>query len=315
MGKDSAIEWTDHTFNPWWGCSKVSPACDHCYAEAFAKRTGHGVWGKKAPRRFFGDNHWNEPYKWDMLAHRVKERRRVFCASMADVFEDREDLAPHRRRLWNTIRRTPNLDWLLLTKRPENIERMVPLSWLRDPEPNVWYGTTAENQGWWDKRIPYLLKVPAERRFVSMEPLLGPVRIVGDLMGGFDPGKCGSCGHGHGFTRCPNYGGISRESTEYKCDDFRRVNFSLDWIIVGGESGPGARPSTGEWFDSITEQCARAAVPVFVKQLGRILLTGETATVGSTSATQAERFRDRKGGDPEEWPEEFRLRQFPAEKR
>jgi len=118
MGKDSKIEWTHHTFNPWWGCVKVSPGCEHCYAEAFAKRVGKKVWGAQSDRRFFGDPHWREPLKWHDEAVITGERRRVFCASMADVFEDRDELIPHRIRLFQLIANTPKLDWLLLTKRP-----------------------------------------------------------------------------------------------------------------------------------------------------------------------------------------------------
>src|SRR5882762_9757042 len=100
MGKNSSIEWTDHTFNPWWGCTKVSPGCKHCYAEAFARRIGNDIWGAQAERRFFGDAHWREPLKWNVEAARAGVRRRVFCASMADVFENRAELAPLRERLW-----------------------------------------------------------------------------------------------------------------------------------------------------------------------------------------------------------------------
>src|SRR5258708_7584279 len=117
MGKNSHIEWTHHTFNPWWGCTKVSPACDNCYAEAWAKRVGNDVWGSKAPRRFFSDSHWKEPLKWQAQAAEEEERARVFCASMADVFEARPELDAPRARLWKLIESTPNLDWLLLTKR------------------------------------------------------------------------------------------------------------------------------------------------------------------------------------------------------
>ena len=126
MGKLSKIQWCHHTFNPWWGCVNISPACDHCYAEAWAKRCGKQVWGKEAPRRFFGDRHWNEPLKWDRAAEKAGERHRVFCASMADVFEDRRDLDEPRARLYGLIEQTPNLDWMLLTKRPQVVGKLVP---------------------------------------------------------------------------------------------------------------------------------------------------------------------------------------------
>ena len=174
MGKDSGIEWTHHTFNPWWGCVKVSDACLHCYAEAWAKRVGQELWGVNSARRFFGDAHWREPIRWNAEAERSGERRRVFCSSMADVFEDRPDLEPHRARLWELIAATPMLDWLLLTKRPEHVEASVP--WSEWPQ-NVWLGTTAESQKWADIRIDVLSKIPARVRFLSCEPLLGYVDL------------------------------------------------------------------------------------------------------------------------------------------
>jgi protein gp37 len=124
MGENSKIEWTTHTFNPWWGCTKVSEACKHCYAEAWAKRLGQRVWGPKSKRRFFTDQHWKQPLTWNRKAEGAKERPRVFCASMADVFENQTELESHRRRLWDLIEATPNLDWLLLTKRPMNVKQL-----------------------------------------------------------------------------------------------------------------------------------------------------------------------------------------------
>lgn len=175
MGKNSKIEWTHHTFNPWWGCVKLSPACKHCYAESWAKRVGVDAWGKKAPRRFFTDAHWKQPIRWNGDAEKDRERRRVFCASMADVFEDRRDLDPWRERLWEVVEKTPWLDWLLLTKRPECIESLSP--WRKRWPSNIWLGTTAENQEWADERIPYLVSIPAAVRFLSCEPLLGALDL------------------------------------------------------------------------------------------------------------------------------------------
>lgn len=175
MAKNSKIEWTTHTFNPWWGCLKISPACKHCYAEAWAKRTGHDVWGAKADRRFFGDKHWAEPLKWNADAADVDVRPRVFCASMADVFEDRRDLDEARVRLWGLIENTPNLDWLLLTKRPEKILALAP--WGDNWPSNIWIGTTIESQEYAEERLPQLVSVPAAVRFISAEPLLGPLNL------------------------------------------------------------------------------------------------------------------------------------------
>lgn len=176
MGKNSHIEWTHHTFNPWWGCAKVSPACEHCYAESWAKRVGQKVWGARAPRRMFSDSHWSEPLKWNSEATTSRIRYRVFCASMADVFEDRRDLDGCRERLWKLIEQTPSLDWLLLTKRPEAVKRLT--RWGKQWPDNVWLGTTIENQYWAKKRLPHLLSNPAKVRFLSCEPLLGSLDLV-----------------------------------------------------------------------------------------------------------------------------------------
>jgi protein gp37 len=175
MGKNSRIEWTDHTFNPWWGCTKVSEACKNCYAEAWSKRVGQQVWGPTAERRFFGERHWQEPLKWNADAAAHRKRRRVFCASMADVFEDRRSLDVWRSKLWELIEATPQLDWLLLTKRPEHVEAFTP--WGRTWPRNIWLGTTVENQETADERLPHLRKIPAAVRFISAEPLRGPLEI------------------------------------------------------------------------------------------------------------------------------------------
>ena len=175
MGKNSKIEWTHHTFNPWWGCTRVSPACKNCYAEAWSKRVGKKIWGPKAPRRFFGEAHWNGPRKWNEEAKFSGERSRVFCASMADVFEARKDLDEPRRKLWGLIEETPHLDWLLLTKRPERVLESVPWS---DRWPNnIWVGTTVEDQESAIERLPHLGRIPAAVRFISAEPLLSELNI------------------------------------------------------------------------------------------------------------------------------------------
>lgn len=233
MAANSKIEWTHHTFNPWWGCVKVSPGCAHCYAETFAKFTGNAVWGAEAPRRFFGEKHWAGPLQWNAEAQAAGERRRVFCASMADVFEEREDLFDARARLFTLIEATPHLQWLLLTKRPENIRHLIaeiaePICEQWDCEglhpENVWLGTTAEDQDRWDERVGALLSVPAAVHFVSAEPLLGPIQ-----MGVYRP----------------------------------------DWLIVGGESGPGARSMDPLWVEDLHEQCDDRTA-FFFKQWGGV---------------------------------------------
>jgi len=175
VGKNSKIEWCDHTFSPWWGCTKVSPGCTNCYAETLSVRYGHEIWGPKASRRFFGYGHWSEPEKWDAEAKRLDARFRVFCGSMCDVFETRKDLVEYQKRLWSLIEATTNLNWLLLTKRPENVQKLAP--WGKDWPDNVWLGVSVEDQKRADERIPVLLSIPAKVRFLSCEPLLGRLTL------------------------------------------------------------------------------------------------------------------------------------------
>lgn len=230
MGQDSKIEWTHHTFNPWWGCLKVSPACKHCYAETWAQRLGLELWGgAKSERRFFSDAHWKDPLKWNAQAQRAGERRRVFCASMADVFEDRADLEPWRERLWPIIEQTPYLDWLMLTKRPENVAHSVP--WKRKWPGNVWLGTTVETQEYAIERIPLIADLPAAVRFISCEPLLGPLKLKRWL----------------------------------RPADKRR---GINWVIAGGESGHHSRPMNPLWVEALRDQCMESDVPFHFKQWG-----------------------------------------------
>src|SRR5919206_5337840 len=180
MGAKTEIEWTDHTFNTHWGCLEVSPGCDHCYARELARRFGRDVWGPphRSTRMVTSDVYWRQPLAWDRAAAAEGRQHRVFCASMADVFEFHPQLAPMRAQLWALIDRTPHLDWQLLTKRPMNIARMLPPAWLEMPRPNVWLGTSVEDQARADLRIPHLVRVPARVRFLSCEPLLEPVDLA-----------------------------------------------------------------------------------------------------------------------------------------
>lgn len=261
MGKDSAIEWTRHTFNPWTGCTRVSPGCDHCYAADMAKRNpaAFGSWEPGAPRKRTSPRNWHQPIIWNRRAAEAGERHRVFCASMADVFDNQvpEDW---RVDLWALIFDTPHLDWLLLTKRPQNIARMLPPEFMRVtpwPWPHVWLGTTVENQAEADRRIPHLLAVPAAKRFLSCEPLLGPVDLSAWLR------RFDHCPHDgaaiNGCEGCDGTGGGD-------CGAVTRS--ALDWIIAGGESGPQARASHPDWLRSLRDQCAAASTPFFFKQWG-----------------------------------------------
>lgn len=249
MGKETAISWTHSTFNPWWGCEKVSPACDHCYAERDSKRYGFKVWGEGAPRRFFGDDHWQKPVQWNAHANRLGQRRRVFCASMADVFENyrgsieiKREMIETRARLWRLIENTPMLDWLLLTKRPHNIMMMTPGTWQQGFPVNVWVGTTTETQQWFDVRVPFLLRVPAVVRFISYEPALGPLDMTG-----------------RGWLGCVHPTGEQQQ-------DHSKCAPTINWVIAGGESGAGFRDAALDWYRSVQQQCEGASCAFWFKQ-------------------------------------------------
>lgn len=263
MAENSAIEWTDHTFNPWVGCTKISPGCDHCYAEGWAKRTGRGeLWSHVAERSRTSTANWRLPVKWNAKAQAEGRRYRVFCASLADVFDN---AVPDEWRadLFALIRSTPHLDWLLLTKRIGNARTMIEQA-MRDqgdegdqhaswPWPNVWIGATIVNQEEADRDIPKLLATPARVRFLSMEPLLGPVNLGKWLW------SC--CGN-------PTTGAEYMGQREEICCGEPEPRDVLDWVIVGGESGPGARPMHPDWARSLRDQCAAAGVPFLFKQWG-----------------------------------------------
>lgn len=248
MAKNSAIEWTHHTFNPWWGCTKVSPGCKHCYAETWARRVGQDVWGARAPRRELSEAYWRQPLAWNAAALRTGERARVFCASMADVFEDRRDLDSKRERLWALIQQTPQLDWLLLTKRPQNVPSLAPYgeNW---PD-NIWLGATAENQKWLDRRMRELGRLKGKILFLSCEPLLGPL-----------------------------------DFSAWKATARLGAERMVDWVIAGGESGAHARPANPEWFISIRDQCLASGVKFHFKQWGNWRPVGSRQVNGYKSKT------------------------------
>lgn len=217
--KDSLISWTDNTFNPWYGCTKASPGCANCYAQTLMETRFKRVkWGHGKPRVRTGADSWQQPLRWDKEAAAAGIRVKVFCASLADVFDSEVPVA-WRNDLFALIGQTPHLDWQLLTKRPENaVEYAAGIRW---PD-NAWIGTSVENQDYaWRAQI--ITEIPAPVRFLSVEPLLGPVKLK--LEG-------------------------------------------IDWVIVGGESGPRHRPMAREWAVSVRDQCRAANVPFFFKQWG-----------------------------------------------
>lgn len=330
MAETTGIEWCHATFNPWRGCTRVSEGCRNCYAATLSKRNPGtlGVWGPEGTRVVAAESSWRQPLKWNREAEAAGERRGVFCASLADVFEDwrgpmtdsagrtlylngegwhaegppgeRLTMNHVRRRLVRLVGDTRFLDYLVLTKRPENVPTMMATvadsrgldqhsirsilgSRVACPAlpSNLWLGASIEDQftTW---RLHALSEIPASVRFVSVEPLLGPVdltrcwdreerRRLNALAGRYDTGAQSATGR-------------------------------VDWVIVGGESGPGARPCRVECVRSIVKQCQSASVPCLVKQLGANVVDGADGRV---------RLRDRKGGDMSEWPANLRVREFP----
>lgn len=277
MAENSTIEWTDHTFSPWIGCTKVSPGCDHCYAEHLMDKRMHKVvWGPHGERVRTSAVTWRQPIRWnarraDFFAEHGR-RQRVFCASLADVFDN---AVPDvwRADLFDLIWNTPHLDWLLLTKRIGNagpmITRALELAGrgVNAPWPwsNVWIGATIVDQVEADRDIEKLLMTPARRRFLSMEPLLGPV----DLRAWFDPTGVCCMREMQSCENCPaDAPWIHGPTTEYAEDGSGYSSPEIDWVIVGGESGHGARPMHPEWPRDLRDQCAAYGVPFLFKQHG-----------------------------------------------
>lgn len=281
MAENSNIEWTHHTFNPWIGCQKVGPGCDHCYAEAWDARglqQREGRWGAHAARTRTSTANWRKPLAWDKAAKSAGERHRVFCASLADVFDKHASILPEwRADLWALIKSTPNLDWMLLTKRPGNIAKMLPEDWGRGYR-NVWLGCTVVNQEEADRDVPKLLALPAAVRFLSMEPLLGPVDLNHIRLP-----------HGSGRTW------IDALQPWWVTPDMRT---RLDLVIVGGESGPGARPMHPDWARSLRDQCVAAGAAFHFKQWGEWAAGDAFGMVSDKPVT-------RKNGEVKDWMDRY----------
>jgi protein gp37 len=293
VSETTSIEWCDATFNPWWGCQKVSPACDHCYAERDSKRFAPGrvLWGVGSERRTFGEGHWNEPLRWARtMPAKLGRRPRVFCASMGDWL-DLDAPLDQFVRLLDTIRRTPELDWLLLSKRIGNWRKRLDEAvtahvaalgcfggvsswahdWLNGRAPaNVWLGATVIDQAEADRDVPKLLATPARVRFLSIEPMLGPVDLSthrgaralplyweGTPADGPMPNYCGSTGRRLTDTTRRGWVKTSENMSPW-----------VNWVICGGESGPHARPMHPDWARGLRDQCAAAGVPFLFKQWG-----------------------------------------------
>jgi protein gp37 len=337
MGTVTTIQWTDHTFNPWRGCTKISKGCENCYAEAGSKRNPSvlGVWGPQGTRVLAAPAQWREVLRWNREAELAGKPAKVFCASLADVFEgwsgqmtdaqgkpiwrtgpDYEArelgdprwpflLRDARARLRILIEETPWLTWQVLTKRPENMQfPFVPGAWAFNRWPsNVWAMTSVEDQPNADRRIPELLKVPARVRGLSVEPLLGRIDLRGWCR------KCQRyCRNGErrqGGNRCDG------------CEQVLQVPPDIHWVIIGGESGGHARECWVEWVRNLVVQCKEAGVAVFVKQLGKVPTESGTIQLEpgmwEIGNRKPLKLLDAKGGDPEEWPVDLQVREFPHE--
>jgi protein gp37 len=326
MSDHTGIQWTDATWNPVTGCTKVSQGCKHCYAEREWKRLAAPR--EKANRytgRAFTDVQCHEdllelPLRW-------KKPRRIFVNSMSDLFH--EDVPDHFiRKVIVTMECAPHHSFQVLTKRPERMRRLI-AQWVGggSPIPHVWLGVSVEDQATADERIPLLLQTPAAVRWVSAEPLLGPLRLDRPLIGSQAP-------------REP----VDTAKLWLEPQALRGVGQArLDWVVTGGESGPHARPCNVAWLRDIVRQCRAVAVPVYVKQLGSQtrerccqnapeiigpLLSRQTREAGdegvcvsyeadeqalpcNDSGVCCAMLIDRKGGDPAEWPDDLRVREWP----
>lgn len=313
MGIESKISWTEATFNGWIGCTKVSPGCTNCYAEDLDnRRFGGGHWGVGKGRKRTGPANWREPIKWDKACAANGTRKRVFCSSLSDWL-DPEVPIEWLADLLALIVQTPNLDWLLLTKRPHLWRERIGLAtaylqgidegemyrnpvdtvadWLDgNPWPNVWVGTTVEDQRRCDERIPALLSIPARVRFLSCEPLLEAVDLTRIDCDGraLHPDWC-------------QINPLTGRQTDMgrPCQDVPMI----DWVIVGGESGPKARPFDLAWARSIVRQCKEAGVAVWVKQMGDLPMVEGQPT---------KEFTAHHGADPAQWPEVLRVQNLPT---
>lgn len=287
MGAETTISWTEKTWNPWIGCTAVSPACAGCYAAARAKRYGEDF----AVRRRTSAHNWHEPMRWNRQADAEGRRFRVFCASLADVFDNQVDPG-WRRDFWQVVLECQHLDWQLLTKRPMNIADMLPDWWGNGPD-HVWLGTTVEDMKTAAQRLPHLISIPAKVRFVSAEPMLERVDLdrvrlregltLNALTGYYTPPQ------GIGIK---GYAQLMQQVPE-------PIGGKVHWVIAGGESGPGARTMMRSWDEGLRLQCRTHGVAYWRKQLGskpdpawRIKLTG-------------------KADKPAEWPEHLRVQELP----
>ena len=314
MSDKSGIQWTDATWNPVTGCSKVSQGCKNCYAlrdwarVAAPRPTPNVYTGREFTDVRFHPERLDQPLRW-------KKPRRVFVNSMSDLFHEKVPDEAIERILTATIHAKAHT-FQILTKRPERM-RSVMQRWTDmngRPQTNLWMGVSVEDQATADERIPLLLKTPAAVRFVSYEPALGPVTFPFSAQSSWCP-ICTAIVYDTLDSPHEQQHGVDSSADFDPTKHCASVYDMLHWIIVGGESGPGARPCDVAWIRSAVEQCKAAGVPCFVKQLGARPVTyscamREKCTHPDCAVTEVV-LRDRKGGDTAEWPEDLRVREMP----
>lgn len=316
MATSTHPDYYDYTFNPWRGCSKVSPGCDRCVSEIIAARQPEnlGTWGPDGTRPVGNDAYWRYPFTWHRQAEAAGKRRRVLCLGMGDWLENRSDLDMPLAMLMRTIEQTPALDWLLLTKLPLNwaarlkaaqavypLANPILLNWLAgSPPANVWLGVSCEDQQRVIERVPALMRTPARLRFLVLEPLLTSVNIT------------------H-FTETarkvsrdiyPLFGQILTGTDPTYADS------GFSWVILGGEQGAQPRPTSITWMRSVIQavdahnrEYRRHPVAVYVRQLGANPIDDTAPKIAGEPFRL--RLPTRKGDEWSEWPEEFRVREFP----
>jgi len=253
MAETTKIEWVDHTFNPWIGCTRVSPACDHCYAAAMSHRRKWARFETGAPRKRTGAANWRQPLLWNRKAEAAGRRAKVFGPSLADPF-DAEVTDAWRDDYVALIEQCPSLDFILLTKRPQVAKKYFAN---RTVPGNLWPGITAENQKMLELRAPAILSIDAKVHVLSAEPLLGPLDLTNLDEGG-----------GKSYNALTGWLTFPRISPRYLPSMVQGHTGKFGWVIAGGESGPGARPSHPSWFRSLRDACQTVNVPFFFKQWG-----------------------------------------------
>lgn len=317
MGATTAIQFTHHTWSPWRGCEHATlpcgsdhPGCKNCYAERMAKRNPAvlGEWGPHGKRPIGAYSYMRLPYQWNRAAEKAGERRRVFL-SLLDPFEDRPDLVEPRRALFQVIDDCQHLDWMLFTKRPQHVRKL----WVGGRRDNVWLYYSASDQPSLEAYIVDLLACRDLVRFVglSLEPLIGPVDLhLPSKIGTWRSDGLPACDHCCWGDRCDDPGHLYRP----ECHFCHGTGAALkpDHVIVGGESGPGARPIDIAWIRSIRDQCQAAKVPLYVKQWGSNPYFYQRHGDAPVEHVEWVKTTHRKGGDPAEWTADLRVRELPA---